>query len=76
MSPPKFVCPQCRQKTGVKILYGYPAIEAFEAAERNEIKLGGCVLMEGQPDRHCTGCGHEWQIVRRKLLRDIPDLLL
>ncbi len=58
------------------ILYGYPAIEAFEQSERNEIKLGGCVLMEGQPERHCTSCGHEWQIVRRKSPWDIPDFPL
>ena len=76
MANPKFVCPQCKQKTGVNILYGYPAIEAFEQSERNEIKLGGCVLMEGQPERHCLSCAHEWQVVRRKPLWGIPDFPL
>jgi hypothetical protein len=76
MANPKFLCPQCKQKTGVNILYGYPTIEAFEQSERNEIKFGGCVLMEGQPERHCTSCEHEWQIVRRKPLWDIPEFPL
>jgi len=76
MANPKFVCPQCKQKTGVNILYGHPDIESFEAAERNEVMLGGCALIEGQPERHCTSCGNEWQIVRRKSKWELPDLPL
>jgi hypothetical protein len=66
MSARKYVCPKCKQKAGVNIGYGFPGIEQFERAERQEIMLGGCVLEENQPDRHCFNCDHDWQIVRRR----------
>ncbi len=34
MTPPKYICPACRQKTGVDILYGMPDTEAQQMAER------------------------------------------
>ena len=71
----KFVCPKCKQKTGVNIEYGYPDYEKAEQAERQEIVLGGCILEEDQPDRHCFNCDHEWQIVRKPDPWDIPDFL-
>lgn len=37
----QFVCPKCKQKTGVNIEYGMPGIEQAEQAERQEIVLGG-----------------------------------
>lgn len=64
--PRKYVCPACRQKTGVNIVFGYPTPELADRAERGEVALGGCVLSEEAPDRHCTSCEHEWRIVRRK----------
>ena len=65
MPPRKYVCPKCQQKAGVNIGYGYPGIEQFEQAERQEIVLGGCIWVENQPERHCISCEHEWRIVRR-----------
>ena len=61
----KYVCPNCKQRTGVDILYGMPDIEHADQAERQEIVLGGCALEEGQPERHCISCEHEWLIVRK-----------
>lgn len=65
MAARKYICPKCKQNTGVNIEYGFPGIEQAEQAERQEIVLGGCVLEENQPDRHCLSCGSEWRIVRR-----------
>lgn len=62
----RFVCPKCKQKSGVPISYGYPTDEMQEQVERREIVLGGCTLEEGRPDRQCLDCGHKWLIVRRK----------
>ena len=62
----KFICPKCKQKSGVTISYGYPGDEMQGEAERNEIVLGGCVQEEGAPDRQCLSCGHQWLIVRRR----------
>ena len=53
----KFICPKCKQKTGVTISYGYPSAELWEQAELNEIVLGGCMQEEGAPDRQCLGSG-------------------
>lgn len=62
----KFICPKCGERSGVEIICGYPTVDLFERAELGEIFLGGCVLTEDQPDRHCTACEHEWQIRRRR----------
>ena len=47
----QFRCPECRQKTGIEILYGHPTEEAFEAAQRNEFKIGGCCMEIDDPER-------------------------
>ena len=48
-------CPEC-QGLLVPIEYALPGPEMFEAAERGEIVLGGCVLEPGNPTRSCP-CG-------------------
>ena len=50
-------CPTCGSTDAVPILYGYPTNEAFEASERGEFVLGGCVVGEESPDFECSGCG-------------------
>lgn len=50
-------CPRCASRQAVRILYGYPTHEAFEASERGEIALGGCVIGEESPDFECGACG-------------------
>ena len=52
-------CPQCGGKV-VRILYGEPTPEAFEAAERGEFVLGGCLVNELSPDWECLGCRHRF----------------
>jgi len=66
MNNARFKCPECKQKAGVKISYGFPTEEVFEQAERDEIALGGCMQEIGAPNRRCLSCGHEWLIVRRR----------
>ncbi len=62
----KYICPSCKAKEGVDIIYGMPSPELFEKSERNEVALGGCILEDSQPDRRCLSCNHEWQIKRRQ----------
>lgn len=62
----KYICPVCKEKTGVNIMYGMPGPELFDLIERGEVALGGCVIIDGQPDRRCTACGAEW-LIKRKL---------
>ena len=67
-APRKYICPSCKQKTGVDIAYGYPRPEVFDAAGRGEIVLGGCCITDDDPDRACTECGHRWRIKRKSLM--------
>lgn len=53
-------CPACGSTNTVKILYGMPTHEAFEAAERREIVLGGCCVSDTNPTRHCKDCGQDF----------------
>ena len=54
----KYICPSCKAREGVNILYGMPTYEAFEASERGEIALGGCVIGENDPERRFLKCEH------------------
>lgn len=56
------ICPKCKSDRTAPILYGYPSHEAFEAAERGEILLGGCELIDSMPheDYGCLECGYRW----------------
>lgn len=62
----KYICPSCKAKEGVRIVYGYPSEKTFEARERGEIALGGCVIGDNDPERQCLNCGHEWRVQPRK----------
>lgn len=56
-------------------MYGYPTHEAFEEAEKGNIKLDGCEVFigGGQPDRFCKDCEHEW-CVDDFLVEDIQKI--
>ena len=49
-------CPRCGSVESTPIVYGYPTTEAFEAAERGEISLGGCAIGPESPELECRGC--------------------
>lgn len=48
-------CPQCGS-TMTPIVYGYPGPDMFEAEERGEVVIGGCVVFDGRPSWRCTSC--------------------
>ena len=50
-------CPRCGSLDAVRIVYGLPSMEGFEAAQRGEYALGGCVIGPESPDFECRGCG-------------------
>lgn len=55
-------CPACRKLEGVPIVYGFPDEAAFEAADREEIVLGGCLVTGHEPNRFCKKCSHKWTV--------------
>lgn len=56
----KIICPKCKSKEVVPILYGFPSIEAFEMEEQGLVHIGGCCAEPEQPDKYCKNCKHEW----------------
>lgn len=60
-------CPKCKSENIIPIMYGYPSHEAFEEAEKGNLKLGGCeILLDDckMPDRYCKDCETEWSVDR------------
>jgi transposase-like protein len=54
-------CPRCHSSEQVvPIIYGYPSEELFEAADRGEVKLGGCVVTGDDPQWFCKSCDYSW----------------
>jgi hypothetical protein len=53
-------CPNGAAVRGVRILYGMPSADMFEAAQRGEIALGDCVIGGDDPQWSCLKCGLEW----------------
>lgn len=51
-------CPRCGEPM-LPILYGYPSAETMDAAQRDEIALGGCVVGDDMPRWHCPEHGDE-----------------
>ena len=53
-------CPKCGGKV-VPIVYGMPAPELYEKAERKEVVLGGCCIHEdGDPQWACIECEQQF----------------
>ncbi len=53
-------CPRCGASiTPVPIVYGLPSHETFQAYERGEIALGGCVVEPDSPEFECPSCHAE-----------------
>jgi hypothetical protein len=57
-------CPTCGAPA-VPIVYGLPGPELWEASERGEVILGGCVIIPENPSHGCTN-GHRWLQSRRR----------
>ena len=53
-------CPSCGEQDPLRIVYGYPTHEMFQASQRGEFALGGCVIERTSPDWRCRQCGNEW----------------
>jgi hypothetical protein len=51
-------CPDCPgAPTAVPLVFGLPDVETFEARDRGEVVLGGCMLKPGpQPRWACPEC--------------------
>ncbi len=57
---PKRKCPACGSTNTVKILFGLPSCEGFEAHQRGEVVLGGRCVFPNSPKRACKNCGQQF----------------
>lgn len=53
-------CTRCGSFDVLPIKYGFPTHEGFAAADRGEIRLGGCGIDVNYPQWHCRSCKHEF----------------
>ncbi|MDZ7731790.1 MAG: hypothetical protein U5R31_00580 [Acidimicrobiia bacterium] len=53
---PDMICPNCGAET-VPVIYGLPTPDTMEAADRDEVVLGGCVIIGDEPTHACPRCG-------------------
>jgi ribosomal protein L37AE/L43A len=53
-------CPNCGAEKPLRIAYGYPSHDMWEASERGHIALGGCIVQGDSPTWECRKCGHSW----------------
>lgn len=54
------LCPKCRSSRVIPIIYGLPTLEMAKKGENGEVRLGGCIVTDGQPTSSCKDCGNEW----------------
>ena len=56
-------CPSCSSKDVAKILYGMPALteRLHRNMEEKRIVLGGCCVVDGQPEWYGNECEYEWK---------------
>jgi DNA-directed RNA polymerase subunit RPC12/RpoP len=50
------ICPRCGMKSLVRITYGEPTSDVSESEERDELRLGGCIVDENNPKWVCLEC--------------------
>jgi len=55
----KAACPACGG-AGIPIEYGLPDAELWEAEQRGEAVIGGCIVEPDNPDYLCGSCGQRW----------------
>ena len=58
---PTTACPTCGSTAVAPLLYGLPVAGAFEAADRGEVIIAGCVIRDETDG--CLDCGARWAAV-------------
>jgi hypothetical protein len=56
---PEDACPNGGLHDPIKISYGLPSGDMFDAYARGEIILGGCLMSPSSPTSRCRKCGQE-----------------
>ncbi len=72
------VCPNCDSTNTCRILYGMPdhTPELEQKLEAGKVHLGGCVIEEDNPNRHCNDCELDFDTNAPNIYLDIDGVLL
>jgi hypothetical protein len=60
-------CPKCGSHDVVPIVYGYPSSEMEREADKGLIELGGCCVLNDDPQKYCKACGERFDPPKRPL---------
>jgi len=52
----------------VPIVFGFPSPQTFEAADRGEVAIGGCLVTGEDPTHRCSACAQDVIVEARALL--------
>ena len=59
---PRLFCPKCSSvKDVIPFAYGLPGEEMREDGRAGKVRLGGCIIMDDNPEWYCKACHYEWQ---------------
>ena len=61
-------CPKCGSTNIAKIVYGLPSLNAM-MKQGDEVYIGGCVIPEPTPTKHCNDCGEDFDF--HDLINDV-----
>jgi hypothetical protein len=53
-------CVKCGSTRVIPIRYGYPGDKMLKLSKEGKIKLGGCVVVDDNPNLCCVKCENEW----------------
>ena len=58
----KLKCPKCESDNIARYQYGMPVMDPDmeRDIEKGKVVLGGCCIMDDDPDRHCNDCDYDW----------------
>lgn len=74
----KIPCPNCASSNTCRIMYGMPTYtdKLNDDLEAGRIHLGGCILTDNDPNRHCNDCEVDFDSKAPNIYLDIDGVLL
>ncbi len=66
------ICPKCKSTNTCYIVYGLMDFtpDLNQKLEAGKIHLGGCVVTDEDPNRHCNDCGLDFNTKNLKQYQD------
>lgn len=74
----KITCPNCNSANTCRILYGLaePTEKLMHDLDAGKVHLGGCIMTNYDPNRHCNDCEIDFDTKAPNIYLDIDGVLL